>query len=58
MKIIEVANFSQAMPHLAATVLFDEKGKNPRVIVRNGYTHDKVWDKIAIQAAKKLLTKH
>ena len=54
MTTIEVANFIRSEPHLSATVQFDERGENPRIIVRSGYTHDKVWDKLAIREAKKL----
>ena len=58
MQRIEVANFIRSEPLLAATVLFDEKGKKPRIIGRSGYIKDRVWDKLAIQAAKRLLVKH
>ena len=58
MQKIEVANFIRSEPLLAATVVFDERGKKPQIIGRSGYIADRVWDRLAIQAARKLLIKH
>ena len=49
---IEVANFSQSMPHLAATVVVT--GNHARVTKRTGYASDAFFDREAIAAAKQL----
>ncbi len=51
--IIEVANFSQSMPHLEAKVRISKNG-TCRIIERTGWNSDPFWDKFAMDAARKL----
>ena len=53
MSRITVSNFSAAMPLLCAVVDIDDAGF-ARIISRDHYTGDRIYDKLAIAAAKKV----
>ena len=50
-QIIKLTNFSQSMPHLTANVIFH----NGEVYIEHrNYNRDAVWDRLAVDAARKL----
>jgi len=53
--VIKVANFLHSMPNIWVEVSF--RGDDAKIISRSGYTREPIWDRQAIEAARKLLTR-